>query len=325
MLPPPHCQCCRLALQSPFSRSVKNHLPDSYFQAILSVLHSQLAAETQHADGLDGLMQLLADMPLVRRALRNHAPDAVPASPVATAPPPNGDERGGRPAADGGAGAQDMAEAVVGDLRTAGSEFLLEVGDAAHTSPAAAAVPQPPAPGSPLAPGRGAPVWVRNTPTADDVVVDLPTRRHSHADSPAAEPGHGRVSAASGGWGAVRRALAGVGNAVASTGVQGTAAAMAAAEASASAAAPHSLQRLPSGNAPQMAPVAGSRWQTSAARVMQRHASVGAAPSLPREGQRTMRRQGSAAAAPAIEPPRAELLTAEAGPQQRELSKHPAG
>ena len=54
-------------MQSPFSRSVQNHLPDSYFQSMLSVLCSQLDADKQHADGLQGLMLLLTEVPLVRR------------------------------------------------------------------------------------------------------------------------------------------------------------------------------------------------------------------------------------------------------------------
>ena len=46
---------------------------DSYLHALLAVVHSQLQADRQHDGGLEGLLQLLQEVPVVRRAVRAHA------------------------------------------------------------------------------------------------------------------------------------------------------------------------------------------------------------------------------------------------------------
>jgi hypothetical protein len=60
-------------LQNPFTHSLENHTNASYHKALFSVLFAQLHSSQRHADGIEGLIALLQDVPLIGVALQRHA------------------------------------------------------------------------------------------------------------------------------------------------------------------------------------------------------------------------------------------------------------
>jgi hypothetical protein len=52
---------------------VKHHFTRAYHEALLSIVTSQLDASRSHADGLQGLLALLKEVPLVQEALQARA------------------------------------------------------------------------------------------------------------------------------------------------------------------------------------------------------------------------------------------------------------
>lgn len=63
----------RLHLQRPFRKSLKHHLLSSYYASLFAVVSSQLRARKRHDDGVQGLLELLRDVPIMRVALKEHA------------------------------------------------------------------------------------------------------------------------------------------------------------------------------------------------------------------------------------------------------------
>ena len=60
-------------MQKPFGSSVAHHMNGPYHRALFAVVTAQLSTGQRHADGVAGLLALLQDMPLVRRAVAAHA------------------------------------------------------------------------------------------------------------------------------------------------------------------------------------------------------------------------------------------------------------
>jgi hypothetical protein len=61
-------------MQNPVTHSLVNHTNGSYHAALFSVLSAQLHTSQRHADGIEGLLSLLQDVPLIGAALQRHAP-----------------------------------------------------------------------------------------------------------------------------------------------------------------------------------------------------------------------------------------------------------
>jgi hypothetical protein len=60
-------------LQSPWGKSVGHHLLSSYYRSLFAVVSNQLDASVRHDDGLEGLLSLLQDVPMMRVAVKEHA------------------------------------------------------------------------------------------------------------------------------------------------------------------------------------------------------------------------------------------------------------
>lgn len=69
-----------LIVQNPVSHSLINHTNSSYHNALFSVLSAQLHASQRHADGIEGLLALLQDIPIIGAALQRHASAVSPRS-----------------------------------------------------------------------------------------------------------------------------------------------------------------------------------------------------------------------------------------------------
>lgn len=63
----------RVHVQNPFSGSVEQHMNQSYHEALCAVVSAQLEARQRHADGTQGLLSLLRDLPVMREAVDKHA------------------------------------------------------------------------------------------------------------------------------------------------------------------------------------------------------------------------------------------------------------
>ena len=60
-------------VQKPFTHSVRNHMLDCYHKALHDVIVAQLNEDKRHQQGLEGMLQLLQDVPIVRLALQERA------------------------------------------------------------------------------------------------------------------------------------------------------------------------------------------------------------------------------------------------------------
>jgi hypothetical protein len=64
-----------LAAQRPtiWRKSVKHHMLSSYYSSLFAVLSSQLHERTRHDGGLQGLLELLRAVPMMRVVMKEHA------------------------------------------------------------------------------------------------------------------------------------------------------------------------------------------------------------------------------------------------------------
>ena len=56
-----------------WAKSIKHHMLSSYYAALFAVISSQLHASKRHDNGVQGLLDLLRDVPIVRVAVKEHA------------------------------------------------------------------------------------------------------------------------------------------------------------------------------------------------------------------------------------------------------------